>query len=225
MDQPNLDQIREKMQRDWDERAYENAKYYVNTEQVEWDEEEFFRSGRNTVAEEITNDFGNICPGRDPKQLRVLEIGCGVGRVTRALAEVFGEVHGIDVSGEMIRQARENLASTPNAFVYQGNGQDLSVLPPVEFDFAFSCIVFQHIPSREVIESYLREVHRVLRPGALFKLQIQGDTSLERDEDDTWLGVSWTEQEAIDLAHRTGFEPRHLIGAGSQYFWVWFFKQ
>ena len=46
--------------------------------------------------------------------------------------------------------------------------------PPLEFDFAFSVIVFQHIPSREIIENYVREVHRLLRPGALFKFQVQG---------------------------------------------------
>ena len=51
---------------------------------------------------------------------------------------------------------------------------DLSVLPDLEFDFAFSSIVFQHIPSRDIIENYVREVHRLLRPGALFKFQVQG---------------------------------------------------
>ncbi len=42
----------------------------------------------------------------------------------------------------------------------------------LQFDFAFSFIVFQHIPSRAVIENYVREAHRLLRPGALFKFQV-----------------------------------------------------
>lgn len=217
-------ELREKMMRDWDERALENAKYYVNTEQVEWDEDEFFHSGEMTVDEEIRIDFGNICPNRDPATLRVIEIGCGVGRVTRALSRVFGEVHAVDVSGEMIRQACENLAGIANVFLYQNNGQDLSVLPAAEYDFAFSCIVFQHIPDKAIIESYVAEVFRLLRPGALFKFQLQGDPAVERDADDTWLGVSWTDDEVVELAARTGFEPRHREGAGTQYFWVWFFK-
>ncbi len=33
--------------------------------------------------------------------MRVLEIGCGAGSITRALARLFGEVHAVDVSGEM----------------------------------------------------------------------------------------------------------------------------
>ena len=76
-------------------------------------------------------------------------------------------------------QARQGLADRPNAYVYQNNGCDLGVVPPLEFDFAYSAIVFQHIPSREIIESYVGEVHRLLRPGGLFKFQVQGDASIE----------------------------------------------
>jgi ubiquinone/menaquinone biosynthesis C-methylase UbiE len=157
--------------------------------------------------------------------MRVLEIGCGAGRVTRALANVFGEVHGVDVSGEMIRQAKLALKDRPNAFVYQNNGKDLEVVPRLEFDFAFSSIVFQHIPSREIIENYVRETYRLLRPGALFKFQVQGDSTLETKPDDTWLGVPFSERQAVDMAFRCGFEPRYRHGAGGQYFWLWFFRK
>lgn len=218
-------ELLKKMQQDWDERARINARYFVNTARADWTDEEFFRSGEQTVAEEILTDMINICQGKDPKQMRVLEIGCGAGRVTRALAKLFGEVHGVDVSGEMVALAREALKDFPNAFVYQNNGMDLSVLPPgLVFDFAFSSIVFQHIPSREIIENYVREVHRVLRPGALFKFQVQGDTRVRSSPDDTWIGVPFSEQEAIEMALRCGFEPRYRHGAGQQYFWLWFFK-
>ncbi len=218
-------ELLKKMQQDWDERARINARYFVNTARADWTDEEFFRSGEQTVAEEILTDMINICQGKDPKQMRVLEIGCGAGRVTRALAKLFGEVHGVDVSGEMVALAREALKGFPNAFVYQNNGMDLSVLPPgLVFDFAFSSIVFQHIPSRAIIENYVREVHRVLRPGALFKFQVQGDTRVRSSPDDTWIGVPFSEQEAIEMALRCGFEPRYRHGAGQQYFWLWFFK-
>ena len=216
------------MQADWDARAKENARYYVQTAQENWSDDEFFASGEQTVSEQILNDMTNICQGKAPKQMRVLEIGCGAGRVTRALAKVFGEVHAVDVSGEMIRQATSALASYPHAHVYQNNGMDLAVIPETltgAFDFAFSSIVFQHIPSREVIESYVREVQRLLRAGALFKFQVQGDASLETQPDDTWLGVPFSDEQVVEMARRCGFEPRHRIGAGEQYFWLWFFKQ
>ncbi len=214
----------EKMQADWDARAIENARYYVQTAQDNWSDDEFFASGEQTVREQILNDMINICQGRPPKEMRVLEIGCGAGRVTRALANVFGEVHAVDVSGEMIRMAKAALTGHPNAHVYQNNGMDLAVVPGV-FDFAFSSIVFQHIPSREVIENYVREVHRLLRPGALFKFQVQGDASMETQPDDTWLGVPFSDEQVVEMAERCGFEPRHRHGAGEQYFWLWFFKR
>ena len=221
----DIEQQLRKMQSDWDQRARENARYYVNTARQDWTDDAFFESGRRTVEEEILTDMTNICQGTDPKQMRVLEIGCGAGRVTRALSEVFGEVHGVDISSEMIQQARQALADCSNAHLHNNNGKDLAVLPPVPFDFAFSSIVFQHIPSREVIENYVREVHRVLRPGALFKFQVQGDPAIVPSPEDTWLGVSFTDEQAVAMAEHCGFEPRYRHGAGEQYFWLWFFKR
>lgn len=214
----------EKMRRDWDDRARENARYYVNTEKADWTDEEFFASGERTVAEEIQTDMINICQGKPPAQMRVLEIGCGAGRVTRALGRLFGEVYAVDVSGEMISLARSALGNMPNVHLYQNNGSDLSVIPRIEFDFAFSTIVFQHVPSRDVIYSYVREVGRLLRPGALFKFQVQGDCSINTAPDDTWLGVPFSDEDAVRMAAECGFEPRYRHGAGQQYFWLWFFK-
>jgi SAM-dependent methyltransferase len=225
MDETSLNQQLEKMREDWDRRARENARHYVNTANTQWTDQEFFASGEQTVAEEVLTDMGNICQGKAPADMRVLEIGCGAGRVTRALAKIFGEVHAVDVSGEMIRQATEALRGRPNASVYQNNGKDLTVVPEREFDFAFSSIVFQHIPSREIIENYVKEVHRLLRPGALFKFQVQGDSTLQTQPDDTWLGVPFSERQAVDMAYRCGFDPRYRHGAGGQYFWLWFFKR
>jgi cyclopropane fatty-acyl-phospholipid synthase-like methyltransferase len=213
------------MRREWDERARENARFYVNTERTDWTDEGFFASGEQTVAEEILTDMTNICQGKDPKQMRVLEIGCGAGRITRALARLFGEVHAVDVSGEMVALAQEALRPYAHAHVHQNNGMDLSVVPASDFDFAFSMIVFQHIPSKEVIENYVAEVGRLLRPGALFKFQVQGDTTMTTEEDDTWLGVPFSEEDARAMAERNGFEMRYSHGAGEQYFWLWYFKK
>lgn len=225
MKEIKLEEQLQKMREDWDQRARENARHYVNTASTDWTDEDFFVSGERTVAEEILTDMGNICQGKPPAEMRVLEIGCGAGRVTRALAKLFGEVHAVDVSGEMVQLAREALKKHPNATVYQNNGKDLSVIPDLQFDFAFSTIVFQHIPSREIIENYVREVHRLLRAEALFKFQVQGNVRVKSRPDDTWLGVPFSEQQASDMAFRCGFDPRYRHGAGEQYFWLWFFKR
>ena len=262
----------EKMRRDWDERARENARYYVATGQKEWTDEEFFASGEINVREQILTDMINICQGRDQAAMRVLEIGCGAGRLTRALAKVFGRVCGVDVSGEMVAQAREALRGGlamrrltdlyweavnrvreawrgegaigrlgelfldlvrrvpdavrdfPNARIYQNNGVDLSMFSDEQFDFSFSFIVFQHIPSKAIIENYVREVWRVLQPGALFKFQVQG-YPIENPECDTWVGVGFTEDEMREMATLCRFEMRHCHNAGPQYMWLWFFKR
>jgi SAM-dependent methyltransferase len=225
MEPASLENQLRKMEADWDQRARENARHYVATGQREWSDEDFLLSGRRTVEEEILPDLNNICQGRDPKGMRVLEIGCGTGRVTRALAEVFGEVHGVDVSGEMIAIARQSWADQPSVRLYKNNGMDLSVLPDIEFDFAFSSIVFQHIPSKAIIENYVREVHRRLRPGGLFKFQVQGGPVADSSPDSTWLGVTISEQESIQMALRCGFDPVYRHGAGEQYFWLWYCRR
>jgi SAM-dependent methyltransferase len=223
------------MRDDWDQRARENARYYVATEKDLWSDEEFFASGEITMQDQVLSDLENVCQGRDPKQMRVLEIGCGAGRVTRALARFFGEVYAVDISREMVRQARRALHDSPNARVIRNNGKDLSAVrarwwhrfgfgTKVQFDFAFSCIVFQHIPSREIIENYVREVNRALRPGGLFKFQVQGYGDVEPHPEDSWVGVPFTEDDAREMAQRCGFEMRFHYGSGGQDYWLWLFK-
>lgn len=216
-----------KMRRDWDRRARENARHYVVTGQPRWSDEEFFASGELSMQEDILNDLTNICQAKDPKQVRVLEIGCGAGRMTRTLARFFGEVCAVDISPEMVRRARAAVAANSNAHVFCNNGKDLSPVraySAVPFDFAFSSMVFQHIPSREIIESYVREVHGLLAPGALFKFQVQGSPEVRETENDSWVGAPFTEAQARAMAGRCGFEMRYQAGTGQQYYWLWFFK-
>jgi cyclopropane fatty-acyl-phospholipid synthase-like methyltransferase len=235
MASPHITRQLRKMRRDWDRRAKQNARHYVVTGQAEWSDEEFFQSGEVTMQEDILNDLTNICQGEDPKQMAVLEIGCGAGRVTRAFAKFFGEVHAVDISAEMVRQAQRAVSDFPTVHVYRNNGKDLSAVrrhwwnrwgigTPVQVDFAFSTMVFQHIPSREIIESYVREAHRLLRPGGLFKFQVQGAGIGETDPRDSWVGIPFSEQQAREMAQRCGFEMRYDAGCGDQYYWLWYFK-
>lgn len=102
----------EVMKREWNERASENSKWYINTVRMDQSEEEFDTTGQNEINTLILPELVLMTDGRDPKELKFLEIGCGIGRMTKHLAKLFGEVHSTDVSGEMIRQARERLGNT-----------------------------------------------------------------------------------------------------------------
>ena len=222
-----LASLSRKMRDDWDRRAREDALHYVNTGRVSWDEDAFFATGEDNVRDQILSEMAEICQGRDPADMRVLEIGCGVGRMTRALAATFGEVHGVDVSPEMVRRACNYLESQPNAHVHCNSGTDLQVLGDLKFDFAYSFIVFQHIPSRDVIDRYIGEVSHRLRSGSMFKFQVQGHQGrgLRKPGRDTWLGASVSQPEAAEMATRHGFDLRRSAGAGTQYFWLWFQKR
>lgn len=223
--QASMADLLERMQLDWDSRARVNAFHYTNSLRVRWAEDEYFSTGEANVREHILNDMENICQGVPAKEMRVLEIGCGAGRMTRALSAQFGEVHAVDVSAEMIRIAREKTGDLSNVFLYRNNGMDLREIPDATLDFALSFIVFQHIPSKAVIESYVREVQRVLKPGRLFKFQVQGAKLAEAPIMGTWLGAEFTLEEMQQLATGCGFELRYSRNPGTQDFWLWYFRK
>jgi SAM-dependent methyltransferase len=92
------------------------------------------------------------------------------------------------------------------------------------YDFVFSFIVFQHVPSLAIIGSYCRDAHRILKPGGLFKFQVQGRTTFRRGRRDTWTGYQVSPSQARKLARGAGFVMEHSEGRGTQYYWLWFRK-
>src|SRR5215831_10828460 len=118
----------DKMRREWDQRARENHRYYIVNSQTHWSDAEFYASGDASVAHYVLTDIQNVCQGRNPADMKVLDFGCGAGRVTRALAKIFGEVHGVDISGEMVGIARQAMAGFRNVQIHHSSGEDLDVL-------------------------------------------------------------------------------------------------
>ena len=209
------------MQEEWDARAQENAYHYIASGREEWNEEEFYASGRQSVEDIIVSDKDRLYANSELLSLRVLEIGCGAGRMTRALAETVGEIHGIDVSGEMIKRAEAALEGQANAHVYHGDGAGLDAVTARDFDLAFSYIVFQHIPTVEVIEAYVRDVAERLKPGGIFKVQTQGSPLALLGKGDTWEGCFVSASEWLAWSRRYGYRLVDFDGAGTQYLWLW----
>jgi SAM-dependent methyltransferase len=136
----------------------------------------------------------------------MLEIGCGIGRMTAYFAELFRSVHGLDISPEMIAQAEKNLAGYDNITLHTGNGCDLSGFEDGFFDFVFSYIVFQHIPDPAITVRYIEETGRVLRNGGHFYFQVNNSKVSWRAR--LGLGTRWR-----TLARKLGFSPAETLPA------------
>ncbi len=215
-----LERIAARMRRDWDARAAANAEHYVYTRDSASDEADFDASGKANYDQLVRPYLPVLLDARPPGLCRALEIGCGIGRMTRWFAAAFGHVDAVDVSPAMLERARERLRGCGNVGLHQGSGYDLAGLPDSAYDLVFSYIVFQHIPSRAAIDRYVAEAARVLRPGGAFKFQLNGDQSpaYRAHERDTWLGETFTEAEARAMLDRAGFSVLMAEGAGTQYF-------
>lgn len=108
----------------------------------------------------------NINP-EDPQsaKLRVLDFGCGNGRYMEVYARCVdkGNIYGVETDAQRVSQVREKGFQCMQLDI-QG-----SELPFADefFDIVFSSNVIEHIPRKQYLE-YLREIHRVLRPGGRF---------------------------------------------------------
>lgn len=163
----------------WDTKARENAMYYIHSElnYSHVDEAEFWSSGPDSLDRSL-DPFGLTIGPQD----QVVEIGCGIGRMTRAIAERAAWVTGIDVSSEMVERGRRALADLDNVQIMLGNGYDLGDMPDASADIAYSLIVFQHIPDPAITCGYIREIGRVLRPGGWTVFQVSQLPDLHRPE-------------------------------------------
>ena len=157
----------ERMRRYWDQAARTNATWYVDTSQRydEPDLDRFFADGRTVVGEAL-DEHEHLLPGHG----LAVDLGCGVGRLSRALAERFDEVVGVDVAPEMVARARELVPDDRVRFEV-GDGASLAPVEDATADLVLSFVVFQHIPDPEVIAAYVHEAARVLRPGGLLVFQ------------------------------------------------------
>jgi SAM-dependent methyltransferase len=202
-----------RMRSDWNERAGEDANYYVAFGRRDQDDDEFFASAADVVRG-LEADFPRL-RGRGA----ALEIGCGPGRLMRPLSRHFSEIHGVDVSDEMIRLARYRLRNTPNAHPRHASGSDLAAFAEGTFDFVYSYAVFQHIPSRDVVLNYLIEARRVLAPSGVLRCQING-LPADAKQYDTWSGVRFSSDEVRAFAREHDFQLLALEGVRTQYMWI-----
>lgn len=129
-----------------------------------WTPDDFYELGA-----ESWRDFSPHWQRYGFKPGSFVEIGCGAGRMTKQLAATFESGHALDVSDDQIAIASENVPKNVTWHVTQGAEiplKDNSV------DAAFSCHVFQHLPSVDDGYAYFREIARVLTPGGSLMVHV-----------------------------------------------------
>lgn len=191
----------------WDGRAREDPFHYVDSRQPlgSPDLESFWEAGEEAV-ERLLAELGTHLGGSED----VVEIGCGLGRMTRALAQRARSVHALDVSEVMLREARRHNPHLTNVTWLKGDGASLSPLPEGSFDACVSFVVFQHLPEPELTYGYVREMGRVLRAGGWAAFQVSNDPRVHKKA----RGLNRLRQLINDLTGR-GTHNQHAAWRGS----------
>lgn len=213
----------------WDRAARSNAAWYIATGHTA-ETEDFFTQG---AAE--TDSLLALCGIELRGEETVLEIGCGVGRMTRRLSQLAGSVVAVDVSPEMLGRCEANVQGygSVSCALVPGDGS----MPPVEdrsVDVVFSYITMQHVPSSAAQRAYLRESARVLKLGGRIGIQVRDGSLRGRALD--WAGHvghavqrratlsrSWRGARLSERAIRSALEPMGVQVAVTRHYrhrWV-----
>jgi SAM-dependent methyltransferase len=160
------------VQRNWDGFGKTDPLWAVLTlpekKGQKWQVDEFFETGKAEIAR-LMGELKAL--SMDVNHARVLDFGCGVGRLSQALAERFDDVTGVDIAPSMIEKARE-FNRWGNRCTYALNEtNDLARFGSNTFDLVYSNIVLQHMHP-EYTERYLGEFMRVLVPGGALVFQL-----------------------------------------------------
>jgi ubiquinone/menaquinone biosynthesis C-methylase UbiE len=115
------------------------------------------------AAARDTKHWLSVSVGIKPDD-RVLEIGCGIGRVGQVLAPCCQQWIGCDVSPNMLRHAQQRLAAFANVRFIQLSGYDLQPIPDASIDVVYCTVVFMHLDEWDRY-NYILEACRVLKPG------------------------------------------------------------
>jgi SAM-dependent methyltransferase len=220
----------------WDARAREDPYYFVDNSRPYQNGElaDFWAGGERDLT--LLLSVLELCL---QPQDAVIEIGCGVGRLTRAVAARAGRVWALDVSARMIAKAREHNADLQNVEWLIGDGRTLRPLQDASYDSCISHVVFQHIPDPAITLGYVAEMARVLRPGGWSAFQLSNDPRPHRrprgvragvrrvaaalgraprgQHDPAWLGSAVDLDELRRTADEQGLTVERVFAEGTQF--------
>ena len=133
-----------------------------------WEKAAFFETGVEEITALMTHieSLDVALPRR-----RALDFGCGIGRLTQALADHFDEVHGVDVAPSMIELANQNNRHPDRCQYHLNEDLLLGEFPDHSFDFVYSNITLEHIEPK-YSKQYIKEFVRILVTGGALIFQL-----------------------------------------------------
>jgi SAM-dependent methyltransferase len=162
----------DRLRRNWENLGKHDPMWAIltqpGTEGGKWDEAAFFQTGVDYVA--WLGSWLGLHRIEVPKG-DALDFGCGIGRLTQALASHFTTVTGVDISAPMIELARTKNRCGERVRYVCNTRPDLAVFADGSFAFVQTAIVLQHMRAKYSL-AYVREFLRVLRPGGLLFFQL-----------------------------------------------------
>lgn len=218
------DRTLEEVREIWDKKARENARYYVNTKTAlskDVNEFDLRESGNYDYERYVAGDPVLVSILNDPVKDRVLEVGCGIGRMTEFFPKHFKKVSGVDISEVMLESAKKRLAHLPEVELKLSNGKTLD-FPDNSFHLVFSYQTLQHVSTKELLLQNLKEIHRTLKPGGVAKLHLRTGRGPYKWH---WAsGVSVDPATAKSMSEAAGFKfVKHEI-EDPKSLWVWLEK-
>lgn len=163
----------QQLKKNWEGFAQTDPLWAICTDPLKkgnrWTREELFATGREEIHRvlDCVQSLGLEPDWKSP----ALDFGCGVGRLTRALAGRFAECWGVDISPTMVQLAQEYNRDLPQCHFLVNERDRLENFPEGHFAFIYTSIVLQHIPEKYA-KSYVGELVRLLKPGGVLVFQI-----------------------------------------------------
>jgi SAM-dependent methyltransferase len=161
------------LQRNWEELAQIDPLWAIctdpNKRNRQWTQEEFFATGHKEIKAVLgyAARVGLCIDKTSP----ALDFGCGVGRLSRALAEYFPECCGVDISPTMISMAQQLNRDCPRCYFQLNVDSQLERLQDNYFGFIYTSLVLQHI-APPCSHQYIAELVRVLKSGGVLVFQV-----------------------------------------------------
>lgn len=204
----------EQMRKEWDSRRDFGFPEIQNDEQKCKKYFEHGYSVADILLGKNTTLYENMFGGKQLNQMKVLDIGAGVGRILNPMSELFSQAIGVEISPKMINLSKSYIKKN-NCKIILNDGNDLSIFEDNYFDFCYSVLVFQHFPNKIIAQNYMKEISRVLKPSRFLRI-LNDDTMPDQYiKNNTWCGIKYSKEDIEEFCNNSEFRLFKEEGKGT----------